>query len=192
VRLAAAGAADGLYEAVEVLWEDSADDWADIPGGRTWGGDASDALPELVEASRATGLEAAGGIYEAFIPPLADGLRWVFVASGAAESGFWARLGAASPIGDNRWVYPWERVGYQSAGTFKTEPTSPTSGSAYNTIEAGNTLTGVQGNGVDTSAGPDLAPIGPGAVVYLRPVIDCDDLSLRYVFEVANHVGPCP
>jgi hypothetical protein len=79
-RLTAAGASEGLYQAVEVQWDDSAGEWVDTPSGRTWGGTASDALPELAEVSGRVGLAVDHDkvVHRVYLPPLANDGRWVF------------------------------------------------------------------------------------------------------------------
>jgi len=112
------------------------------------------------------------------------------------------RITGSTSIGDNRWSYSWEAVvGNEEAtdpGTFKAVP-EPQTGTAYNGLEAGNTVSGVQGCGINVDNLPSgwaIQPIGPGAVVSLRWVTDCSDPPADpggwWQFEASNNAdGVC-
>jgi len=100
---------------------------------------------------------------------------------------------AAIPGRDNAYHYSWVEVVPNENGQF-TAPANPrsdaTHGYAYNTLEAYNTATGVQGSGHNVSglpAGITLLPIGPG-VVPMWLDYDCNG-NLRPYFSVGNGVG---
>ena len=121
---------------------------------------------------------------------------WALVHLGTSWGGgwFWAKLGGATSIGDNRWSYPFTQMKYQQMGAWLAVPDGMT-GTAYNTIEANNSNAGTQGNGVDLSNLPDgvsIQPIGAGAVVQVWEVINCDTGETEYIFEAVNQVdGAC-
>lgn len=101
-----------------------------------------------------------------------------------------ARITGSEPDGPNRWTYAIEFVSFDE-DTFDWEvdtSTEPTS--AINTLEAGNSSSGIQGNGVDTENIPGgfmIVPVGEGAVVRVQKM--ASDL---WAFEVANLVdGQC-
>lgn len=105
--------------------------------------------------------------------------------------GFWALLGGNTTIGDNRWSYSFQESTYQKLGEFMPGGQGR-SGTAYNAIESGNQFAGTQGNGIETSAlpgGVTMRPIGAGAVVWMREVINCETHDVEYVFEAVNAIG---
>lgn len=141
-------------------------------------------------------VSGAGGTCPILWKEDGTGEKWAIVRmGGAVPDGFWGKLGGATSIADNRWAYPYTEQEYQTAGTWRDKPDNPRTGIAYNSLEANNSATGVQGNGVNASnlpSGVTIQPIGPGAVVWLRPVTDCNDGSTGYVFEAVNQVdGDC-
>ena len=109
---------------------------------------------------------------------------------------FWAKITGASSISgaDNRWAYSFEEARYKKEGTWETKSGGKT-GTAYNTIEANNTSTGVQGDGTNPDnypSGVSLKPIGTGAIVEISEVVNCDDGSTEYVFQESNNPdGTC-
>lgn len=109
------------------------------------------------------------------------------------SGGFWGALSSptAIPSTSNRWSYSFAEQEYQSAGTFAAK-TGGKTGTCYNTMEANNAATGVQGSGDDVDnldAGVAMQPMGVGAVVWISPVRNCDDGSTEYVFEDPNNPG---
>lgn len=105
-------------------------------------------------------------------------------------------LGSATTISGelNRWAYPFQQVKYDSTGEWAVIAGGVT-GTAYNTIEAGNTGSGVQGCGINVSnlpSGVTLQPLGAGAVVKIYRVVNCDTLAIEYTFEASNNAdGAC-
>jgi hypothetical protein len=106
--------------------------------------------------------------------------------------------GSSAMAGENnRWSYDWTEVEIAD-GAFSTVAgglNSASSGLAYNLIEAGNTGSGIQGNGVDLAnlpVGFSVKPIGAGAIVYLDGPHEYSDSSMNWFFHVANAVdGVC-
>lgn len=115
-------------------------------------------------------------------------------------NGFYIRVVSSTPIAGafNRWSYAWVEQLVNKVGTFKDRPagqTSATSGiPAYNSMEANNAETGIQGNGIDIAnlpAGWTIKPIGIGAVVWARVERNCDGDQELY-FGAPNAVdGAC-
>lgn len=87
---------------------------------------------------------------------------------------FWARITGSASVGDNRWEYEWEIVALSDDGDWEVpieEVTSATMGPAHNTLEAANSATGLQGNGVvieDLCVGATIQPVAEGSVHLLR------------------------
>jgi hypothetical protein len=101
----------------------------------------------------------------------------------------------------NRWRYTWVEVRPVQDGTWEAKPggrTSAGSGYAYNTVEANNSDSGVQGNSIDPTTFPDgfeLLPVQGNPVVVGRFKLDCNDVpfvAFQYENAVANPEGACP
>jgi len=94
-----------------------------------------------------------------------------------------------------RWFYDVELVELDDQGIFQADPDlDPVD--ALNIIEAGNSSTGTQGNGVDADQLPqgfEIVPIGVGAVVELTGPYGATETEPGfYLFSVANLVdGVC-
>ena len=111
-------------------------------------------------------------------------------ASASTGTGFWARVKSSVSLADNRWTYTLVRSEPDLAGAFKDLDGSPEV-TAYNTIEANNGATGVQGSGQnvdDFASGVSIQPAGDGAVVWVRPDVDCDGNTI-YLFTFENAAG---
>jgi hypothetical protein len=118
------------------------------------------------------------------------GQQWAVVrlGQGAAEDVVIGRITGSTSIGDNRWRYTFAEVEYLKKGLWSEVPDGIT-GTAYNTIEANNSASGVQGCGINVDwlpAGVSLKPIGTGAVVELRKRINCETLETEYSFAASN------
>lgn len=122
------------------------------------------------------------------------GVVLAVVQLGVVSNGFWAELGSATSIGVNRWQYPFTEAQYRQQGQWE-QRVGGRSGVAFNTLEAPNSDSGVQGNGVDVAnlpEGVNLVPIGAGSVVWMRRVVNCQTASDEYVFAAVNQVdGAC-
>lgn len=128
--------------------------------------------------------------------------KWALVrrvADGAVR--ILARLTGATMLSDNRWSYTWEECRLAPSGAFEAVPgglTSASSGEAINSVEASNTDTGVQGNGVDLENLPltfALQPAPAGVVVELSGPWPRVSLPLApwWIFAFENAVdGACP
>lgn len=121
--------------------------------------------------------------------------RWALINLGTSGCEWiWGKLGGATSIGDNRWSYPFTQMKYQQAGTWAAVPNGLT-GTAYNTIEANNSATGVQGCGINVDqlpAGVSIQPIGAGGIVKITPEINCETQAVEHVFQAVNNAdGPC-
>lgn len=135
--------------------------------------------------------EGAGGTGKwAYVRRVADGSVRVL-----------ARLTGATMLSDNRWAYTWEEARLAPSGVFEAVPgglNSASSGEAVNAVEASNTATGVQGNGVDRDNLPlsfAMMPAPAGVVVELSGPWPRESLPLSpwwifYGYANADD-GPC-
>ncbi|MBL0922441.1 MAG: hypothetical protein IBJ10_09985, partial [Phycisphaerales bacterium] len=110
-----------------------------------------------------------------------------------------ARIIGAAPLSGaaNRWLYEWQEVNLRddrSAVVGSAPRGSAALGPALNLMEAGNSASGVQGNGVDVSglpAGMTLRPIGGAAVVALEGPLGAPG-DEYWVFAAVNAIdGEC-
>jgi len=111
-----------------------------------------------------------------------------------------ARITSSTPMSGqaNRWVYEWEEVAWadNDPQTVTDGRNSTTDGVALNRLEASNTATGIQGNGIDADGLPtgfELVPIGSGACVRLTgPYTNATTGLPFWLFEAPNAVdGDC-
>lgn len=84
---------------------------------------------------------------------------------------FNARITGYVVDGDNKWKYQWEEVTHaDTPGTYTTVSggrTHSTHGLAYNSIEAPNSGSGLQGNGIDVGdlpVGMEMQPIATASI----------------------------
>lgn len=108
-----------------------------------------------------------------------------------------ARITGNTSLGGNKWRYTWQEVfEADTAGTYTTAGRTSTShGNGYNTIEAPNSASGLQGNGVTIAnlpAGFTIQPVATGAVVEMVGPFGAS--GARWCrFSVVNAVdGECP
>jgi hypothetical protein len=118
------------------------------------------------------------------------GDQWAIVrlGNGVGQPRIVARITGSTSIGTNRWRYSISEVEYLKDGIWSTV-TDGISGTAYNTLEANNSSTGVQGCGINVEwlpAGVALKPIGFGAVVNVTPCTNCETLATEYAFQASN------
>jgi hypothetical protein len=130
----------------------------------------------------------------------ADGkyhVSWVF--SPPSDSIIPIRITGATLITDqyHRWRYSWVQSQLVKNGAWEDTPDgdSSTSGTyAYNSIEANNGETGIQGNSINVGnlpAGYTIQPVRGNPIVFARPIINCDD-ERELIFEYVNQVdGEC-
>jgi len=117
-------------------------------------------------------------------------------AAAGSSSTLWAKITGSSLISGhaNRWTYTVTEQALEKEGRWK-DKADGYSGAAYNTIEANNTSSGVQGDGTDVDnlpAGVELQPIGNGAVVRAWRVINCEG-AIEVMFAAPNNPGGgCP
>lgn len=108
---------------------------------------------------------------------------------------FLARITGNSSAGTNKWTYTWEEVYLKGDGTYATSGrTSATHGVAVNGAEAGNSGSGVQGNGVDLANLPaefEIKPIATGGVHQMLGPFGDDETRVCW-FKCPNAVdGAC-
>lgn len=131
------------------------------------------------------------------------GVKWAVVRIGnlCYDVLFPARIGVATPAGDNRWTYAFVEVEKTVAGYDGwTTLSGGRTGTVYNSIEDMNSDAGVQGNGVDL-ANLDTAeytftiqPCPEGNVVWIRTIrfIVGETPTVEYWFGHENGVdGSC-
>ncbi len=114
--------------------------------------------------------------------------RYYFNVSEKAK--FWAKLLGSEVITTNRWLYSFVQVVLNELGLFTTVGGGITN-TAYNTIETNNTVCGVLGSGdsvLEFPIGVTEQPIGPGAVVEMKVVLNCKGV-IEYLFTVGNNAG---
>jgi hypothetical protein len=102
---------------------------------------------------------------------------------------FWGKLSNMTSLGDNRWSYDFLEQVPDLDGTFKDAPNGR-SGICYNTLEAFNTASGIQGSGDNTAdfpGGVELQPIG-GGVVRIYQDVDCNGDPI-FLFQAPNNPG---
>lgn len=192
-KITAQGTTAGYYKATEQIWDNATSAFINNPNGLTWDGTAGN-QPELYELN-GDAEASIDAIVQAFtIGDNAGNTIWVFNAY-AAEPFFLVKLGGATAIPNysNRWKYSYTQVVPEREGRYKV-PDGAGTGDCYNMVEANNSATGVQGNGIDVDnlpAGYNLGPIGAGAVVVAYLVINCDG-NPEIHFEGYNPVvGTC-
>ena len=178
---------DGLVAArVTVL--DEGHRFADVTPGETIL--ATRAVGRVELLWKEAGVSAEPGDKWAYVRRVADGAVRIL-----------ARLTGATMLSDNRWSYTWEECRLAPSGAFEAVPgglTSASSGEAINSVEASNTDTGVQGNGVDLEYLPltfALQPAPAGVVVELSGPWPRVSLPLApwWIFAFENAVdGACP
>lgn len=109
----------------------------------------------------------------------------------------WAVITDAVSVSANRWKYAWQEVVWNGTAWAVVTGGSDytTHGYAYNGIEAGNTGTGVEGNGVDVDSLPGtyaIQPIGTGSVVLLRgPFANGSGVNVHWFIAVNAVDGGC-
>jgi hypothetical protein len=120
-----------------------------------------------------------------------------------AGPSMWIRItGYAAITGaTNRWKYQWVESQLVDDGMWEDVPDGNTHadlGVAYNSIEANNSDSGVQGNSTNVSTLPpgySLQPVQGNPVVQATLVEDCNDV-LVWIFSYENGVsapeGNCP
>ncbi len=103
---------------------------------------------------------------------------------------FRAKLLGSEVITPNRWLYSFVQVVLNELGLFTTVGGGITS-TAYNTIETNNVVCDVLGSGdsvLEFPIGVTEQPIGPGAVVEMSAVLNCNGV-IEYLFQVGNNAG---
>ena len=142
-----------------------------------------------------------GGIGEGRATMTAGGTRLVFEAVG--EWVRWVKVTSSTLISgaDNRYAYDWIEQEPERQGLWRDLQGGLTSAdegfaSAYNSIEANNSASGVQGNSIDLDTLPgtySILPVQGNPVVRLYRKMNCDGL-MEYFFSYENATGgpPCP
>jgi len=120
---------------------------------------------------------------------------WAIVRIGASGGAgpMMIKLTGASPLLPNRWAYSAVEQVPEKQGRYK-DKLGGWSGTAYNTVEANNAETGIQGSGDDVAdfpQGVDLQPLGAGAVVPAWRVINCEGNEEVHFAAPNNPGGSC-
>lgn len=103
------------------------------------------------------------------------------------------KITGSSLLLPNRWAYSAVEQVPEKEGRYK-DKLSGWSGTAYNTVEANNADTGIQGSGDDAAdfpQGVDLQPLGAGAVVPAWRVINCEGNEEVHFAAPNNPGGSC-
>lgn len=135
----AADATAGHYTAEQIVWDDSALEYAALPNGTAWDSEGDD-QDDLQCRQLVSGI-AANTPVEVWPEIGDDGLiRWVFNAPGTR--GFWAELTGASGNGQGGYRYPWtEQVrtedGFATPVPARTGTVEDDGGYARNAAEEG-------------------------------------------------------
>ncbi len=146
-------------------------------------------------------LWVSGGVGEAD----ATGEQWAVVrfgGGGGGDAGIWIKISGYSVLTGayNRWRYSWAEQELVEDGVWQAKPagrSSPSAGWAYNSIEANNGETGIQGNSINIDAlpaGVEYLPVQGSPVVKAWPVINCNDIvewQFSYENAVSNQDGLC-
>lgn len=77
----------------------------------------------------------------------------------------------------NMWSYTYTEQKPGAPGLWVDKPGGQSGSNAYNSMEANNSASGIQGNGIDLStlpAGSVLLPIRGNPVVWATPLVDCN------------------
>lgn len=121
-----------------------------------------------------------------------DNKRKVWAGSGVSTS-FWATINSSTLVAPNRWQYSISPSDPATAGAFVLKPDG-VAVIGYNSIESGNTETGMLGIGETGQSiidkGGELLAIGNGASVYVHALDDCAiDGATVYIFSCQNQVA---
>lgn len=184
------GIASLTYSASSSSWNWRMANWDASSGVFVpWSSGGSDDMGPCVVASGgaagATGLifvdlDAAGAANLVFVP---------FI-----PGQFWVKITGATLITANRWSYTWTEQQPGAAGLWVDKPsgrTSSSSGLGYNSMEANNAATGIQGSGDDLATFPSgtvLFPIRGNPVVEGTLLKDCDGVAF-FSFAAVNKVN---
>jgi hypothetical protein len=102
-----------------------------------------------------------------------------FFGDDTVSDGFWVRIASSEAVTDqpNHYVYTGYRQIPYTPGLWQDDPdnTDPVT-PIYNSMEANNSDTGVQGNGTDLADYPDgtvIPPLRGNPVTWCRPGVDC-------------------
>ncbi|QDU33057.1 hypothetical protein KS4_10980 [Poriferisphaera corsica] len=120
---------------------------------------------------------------------------WAVVRLGSlgGKSVFVIRITGSSQLSANRWNYNAVEQVPEKLGRYKDKALGWT-GTAYNTIEANNAATGIQGSGDDTGhfpEGVELKPIGSGAIVNAWRILNCEGNEEVHFAAPNNAGGSC-
>lgn len=151
-------------------------------------------LPDIVSGSN--GLVADNYIQGRFVGFTDTGKRLIIAAgAGAGGAMIWVKITGATLISGaaNRWEYTWVEQVPGSAGAWSDKEGGLTSADSeipgYNSVEANNSASGVQGNGIDVdtlSAGFSIQPIRG------NPVVKGTFINGQLIFSQVNAVdGEC-
>jgi hypothetical protein len=121
---------------------------------------------------------------------------WAIIRFGGSggEGPMMIKLTGASQLTANRWAYSAVEQVPEKQGRYKDKLGGWT-GTAYNTVEANNASTGIQGSGddvVDFPQGVELQPLGAGAVVPAWRIINCEGIEEVHFSAPNNPGGSCP
>lgn len=120
---------------------------------------------------------------------------WAIVRFGSPGDGapMMIKLTGASQLLPNRWAYSAVEQVPEKQGRYK-DKLNGWSGTAYNTVEANNAATGIQGSGDDISdfpEGVEMQSLGAGAVLPAYRIINCEGDEEVHFSAPNNPGGSC-
>lgn len=148
------------------------------------------------DATKLTTVTSGGAAQVLWTEEASEGEVWAIVRFGSPGGGapMMIKLTGASQLLPNRWAYSAVEQVPEKQGRYK-DKLNGWSGTAYNTVEANNAETGIQGSGDDTSdfpEGVEMQPLGAGAVVPAYRIINCEG-NVEVHFSAPNNPGgSCP
>jgi hypothetical protein len=147
------------------------------------------------DATKLTTVTSGGAAQVLWSEEASEGEVWAIVRFGSPGGGapMMIKLTGASQLLPNRWAYSAVEQVPEKQGRYK-DKLNGWSGAAYNTVEANNAATGIQGSGDDISdfpEGVEMQPLGAGAVVPGYRIINCEGNEEVHFSAPNNPGGSC-
>jgi hypothetical protein len=119
-----------------------------------------------------------------------------FHSGGSGTGPTWIKITSYATITDrdNAWRYSWTEQELVHNGIWQDKSggrSSATDGYAYNSVEANNSASGMQGNSIDIDSLPGtitIQPVQGEPVVQAWPIVNCDGVT-EWLFSYENAVG---
>ena len=148
------------------------------------------------DSTRLTTVTSGGAAQVLWHEEASEGEVWAIVRFGSPGGGapMMIKLTGASQLLPNRWAYSAVEQVPEKQGRYK-DKLNGWSGTAYNTVEANNAATGIQGSGDDISdfpEGVEMQSLGAGAVLPAYRIINCEGKDEVHFSASNNPGGSCP